>query len=204
VKAVLDTQVKNRKFAGDYGYVLSAKKYNLKLALSFLGICIIVYLIGVVFFDKLAPFFTIGSVLLILPASQFLAKYLSYATYKTINSEQFEKIESISEDFLVLGELPIIRGKKVYTTLVTVVTKVGVYSYIDPRKDISESRKVLLDTEHALNSILKPKNLGVTAKIYNDFDDMYDYLRTTIKSIAVSPDEKKLGEIAKLYITKTH
>jgi len=204
VKAGLDTQEKSENLVGDFGYVVSSKKHNLKFALMFLSICIIVYLVGVMFFDELAPFFTIASVLLILPSAQFLAKFMSYAKYKTITKEEFERVESISEDFLVLGELPIIRGKKVYNTLVTVVTKVGVFSYIEPKRDVNESRKELLDTEHALNSILKPKNMTVEAKVYDNLDYMCNHLKTSVKSKAFSPDEKQLGEIAKIYISKTH
>lgn len=154
--------------------------------------------------NDLTPFFNIASVIMILPAAQFLAKFFSYAKYKTLPEEQFERLSNMSDDFLVLGELPIIRGKKVYKTLVTVVTKVGVFSYIEPLKDSKLSRKELLDTEHALNSILKPKNLGVSVKMYNDFEAMCNYLRTTVKSTSFEPDEQALATIASVLIMKTH
>lgn len=154
--------------------------------------------------NDLTPFLTIASVIIILPAAQFLAKFFAYAKYKTLPEEQFKRLASISDDFLVLGELPIIRGKKVYKTLVTVVTKVGVFSYIEPLKESKLSRKELLDTQHALNSILKPKNLGVSVKMYDDLDAMYDYLRTSVKSSSTSPDEQALANIASVLITKTH
>ena len=202
--AVLDTQVKNKSLPGDYGYVISAKKQNLKYAFVLLGVCIIVYVVGILFFDELTPFFTIVSVFLILPTAQFIAKYISFSKYKTLNKEEFNKMNSISEDFLVLGELPIIRGKKVYQILLTVVTKVGVFSYIEPLRDVDASRKERLDTEHALNTIVKPRNLGVSVKVYDDLDRMYDYLRTTVKSTAFSPNEKTLGEVARLFLLKTH
>lgn len=200
----LDTQVKNKRLVGDHGYVQSTKKHNLKYSLGLIGVCIIVYLVGVMLSDELRPFFTIFSVFMILPSAQFLAKYFSFAKYKSVSIEEFERINQISVDFLVLGELPIIRGKKVYQTLITVVTKVGVFMYIEPLRDVNNSRKQVLDTEEAMTSIIKPRNLGINVKVYDDLNNMYDYLRTTVKSTAFNPDRDKLGEIARLFITKTH
>lgn len=201
---VLDTQAKNRKLPGDFGYVHSKKGLNLRYALIFLGLCILIYVIGVLLNNELKPFFNIVSVLLVLPAAQFLAKYFSFIKYKALTKEQFNDISSISGDFLVLGELPIIRGKKVYATLVTVVTKVGAYTYIEPLADLDASRKEKLDTQHALNSILKPKNLGIQAYVYDDFDKMCEYLRTNVKSKAFNADQVKLAKVAQYYIVKTH
>lgn len=194
----------NLKKRGDHGYVISVKKYNLKLSVAFLFSCLVIYTLGAIINNALTPFFTITSVLMVLPTSQFLAKYFSYSKYKILVKDNFERLESISEDFLVLGELPIIRGKKVYETKAMVVTNAGVYTYIDPHKDINQSRKETLDTKAALESIIKPKNIQLSVTVYDDLDKMYDYLDKKVKSIATSPDEKLLGTVAKCFIEKTH
>jgi len=201
----LDIQGKNKyKLRGDFGYIHDAKKQNLRLALILLASCLIVFLFGQLIANDLTPFFTIISVVLILPAAQFLSKFLSYLKYKTATKDQFEIVDSISDDFLVLGELPIIRGKKIYETLITVVTKVGVYVYLLPLRDVQGTRKMTLDTKVALESILTPKRVTQPLQVFTDFEAFKAHLRTVVKSQAGNPDEKQLGDIATLFIEKSH
>jgi hypothetical protein len=202
---VLDTQEKSKyKQRGDFGYIKDAKKQNLKLALGLLASCILIYIIGVILANDFSPFFTIASVVMILPTAQFLSKYLSYLKYKTAKQEEFDTINSLSSDFLVLGELPIIRGKKIYETLITTVTNIGIYVYIGPLLDVTASRRNLLDTKSALDSIISIKRLQLEVKVFDNFEAYEEILRTTIKSQAFNADQKQLAEIAVSLIEKAH
>ncbi len=120
-----------KKHRGDFGYIRHIKSYNIRIALGLLVGCLAIYLVGFLFFDDLAPFFTIVSVLMILPTAQFMSKYFSFLRYASVTKEQFEAIESMCDNFLVLGELPVIRGKKNYMLLMTVISSAGIHILTD-------------------------------------------------------------------------
>lgn len=188
---------------GDHGYIDHIKKHNLMISSGLLISCIIVFIVGLTIDSGATIVLNLISVLLILPTAQFMARYFSVFRYKALTNEEFDALESISEDFLVLGELPIVRGKKGYYTFASVVTKVGIYVLIEPSKDVTASRKQKLDTKQALVSLVKPKGHQQEIHVYDDYEALFKTLKQEVKSKASAPDMKELGKIAAAFISKT-
>lgn len=162
-----------------------------------LGACLGVFVIGKTLFHEIEPLFMVLSALLILPFAQHLAKAISFSRYKPMTKEAFQQLETLSPHFLILGELPIIRGKTTYFCEALVITSVGIFVLI-PNKNNSK------DTRQIIESILRPKGHHEPVKVYTDYDHLYDQLKTTVKSKAQSLDPKKMERIAEALIIKAH
>lgn len=185
-----------KKHRGDFGYIRHIKSYNIRIALGLLVGCLAIYLVGFLFFDDLAPFFTIVSVLMILPTAQFMSKYFSFLRYASVTKEQFEAIESMCDNFLVLGELPVIRGKKNYMLLMTVISSAGIHILTDGKND--------MDTKSAVESIIRPKGYQEPVFVYSDYVIYEMKLRTDVKSKSHGTDMTHAAKIAQQLILKTH
>lgn len=200
---VLDTRENKQKLRGDYGYVNYIKKHNLKISVGLVLACLLVFFIGLTLSNEITVFLNLISVLLILPTAQFMAKYFGFIKYKILDESKFRALEEVSNDFLVLGELPVIRGKRTYFLKTAVITKVGLYGLLDGEEDVKANRKLVLDTKEALTSIIKPKGFNEPIKLFTDYDSLYNELKTKVKSQAFDPDEKELARLAQTIILKT-
>jgi len=202
VKAVLDIQVSKIQ-RGDYGYVVAEKKRNLKLSLILLIACIIVFTIGLVLNNEITVVMNLISILLILPIAQFLAKYFSFFTYKPLDQEMFETIDKISEHFLVLGEMPLVRGKKTYFIKVMTISECGVHVLVDPGKNSHLTRQTQIETKAMLMSIISPKGFKQEVNVYTDIEAYIKDLRTIGQSSNQKSDENHLAKVAKAFLLKT-
>ncbi len=199
----MDIPGNKKVLRGDHGYITYVKRHNLMVSILLLIACLIVFTLGLALSNNITIVLNLISVLLILPTAQFLARYFSVFKHVVLEEDKFNELCKMSEDFLVLGELPIVRGKKGYYTYVTIISKVGVYVLIDPEKDIVASRKKKLETKQALVSLVKPKGHDQEIYIYDDYDLLYKELKQNVKSKAGNPDMKELGKIASAFISKT-
>jgi len=203
VKAVLDTQVSSQKnsrkerLRGEYGYTRYMKRHNYQGAIILLVACLVTFFLGKSVFSDVEPIFMVVSALIILPFAQFLAKAISFSGYKLVSEEAFNRLETMSEDFLVLGELPIIRGKKTYFFQSLVITSVGVYGLILEKGNPTQTKKII-------ESIIQPKGHHESVKIYTDYDQFYSDLKTKIKSQVQGADRSKMERLAEAIIIKAH
>ncbi len=197
VKVDLDTRENKQRLRGEYGYTQYIKRHNYKWTFIMLVFCLAVFSVGKTLFYEIEPLFMVVSALLILPFAQYLAKAISFSRYKPLEEEQFILLEKLSPQFLVLGELPIIRGKTTYFCEAIVITCVGVFILIPPKKNTK-------DTKQIIESIIRPKGHHEPVKIYNDFDSLYKQLKTNVKSQAQKMDSEKMERIAEALIIKAH
>jgi len=203
VKAALGTQVNNQKrsgkerLRGEYGYTRYMKQHNYQWAVIMLIVCLLTFTLGKTVFSDIEPIFMVVSALLILPFAQFLAKAISFSGYKRLSEEAFNRIATISDDFLVLGELPIIRGKRTYFFQSLVITSVGVYGLILEKNNPTQAKKII-------ESIIQPKGHHEPVKIYRNYDQFCIDLKTKIKSQVQGADESKMERLAEAIIIKVH
>ncbi len=199
----LDILVNKEILRGDHGYITYVKRHNLRISIFLLIACLIVFTLGLALSNAFTIVLNLISVLLILPTAQFLARYFAVFRYRVLEKEKFDNLCEISDDFLVLGELPIVKGKKGYYTYTSVITKVGIYVLVDSDKDLISSRKKKLEIKQVLVSLVKPKGHNQEIYVYDDYDDLYKNLRQYVKSKSGNPDMKELGKIASAFISKT-
>ena len=203
MKAALGIQANNQKrsgkerLRGEYGYTRYMKQHNYQWALIMLIVCLLTFTLGKTVFSDIEPIFMVVSALLILPFAQFLAKAISFSGYKPLSEEDFNRLATISDDFLVLGELPIIRGKRTYFFQSLIITSVGVYGLILEKNDPTQAKKII-------ESIIQPKGHHEPVKIYRDYDQFYLDLKTKIKSQVNGADESKMERLAEAIIIKVH
>ncbi len=196
-------RVNNELLRGDYGYVSYIKKHNAKVSVVLLIGCISIFVIGLMVPEHLRIFMNIFSVLLILPAAQFIAKFLGFYRYQPLEIDKFNNLKQLSEDFLVLGELPIIRGKQNYFLRTMIIAKTGVYVLVDGFDDVKKNRRLILKTTEALTSIIKPKGFKQNVIVFNEYEKLYMELETNIKPKCFNTDDQELGVIAREFILKT-
>lgn len=189
---------------GDYGYVRSQKVKNLKGTLVLLTACFVSFLLGKVIFYRIEIIFNLLSVLLLLPAGQFFARYFSFLRYATMNQSDFVRLQSISDTFIVLGELPLIRGKKDYSLLALVITEIGVYGLIEQQKSKTMSLRQCRSTESVLLDILRPRGLNKKIEVYDDVDVLYEILKNTVKSSARPSHGAELDKIKEAILVSMH
>lgn len=183
MKAVLDIQGKHKKIlAGEYGYVFSQRRSNLKTGLILFGISFTIYFLGQIVFNSAEVMFNIAAMLLLLPAAQFFARYVSFSRYSALKKDAHAQLVSISDKFMVLGELPIIRGKKDYLLLSLVITDIGVFGLIKEQKSKTTSVRNCKSVESVLSDILKPRGLNKEIEVFDNFEQFEAYLRTQVKS----------------------
>lgn len=198
----LGIQENKQALRGDYGYIAKTKKRNLKIVAILITACILVFIAGIALNNQITVYLNLISALLILPTAQFLAKYFSVFKMSPIKKEKFEAVEGISNDFLTLGEIAVIRGRNTYFTLITVITRVGVYVLVEGSRDPVKEKQKISDTKEAVTSIIKAKGHHDEVRVYADYDEFYNVLKTEVKSKSGNPDEKKLGKIAEALLMR--
>jgi len=192
---VLDILEKNNPILpGDYGYVRSQRKKNLTITLILLCVCFSLFLLGKVVFYRAEIMFSIASIFVLLPAAQFFARFFSFRRYNSLKKEQFEQISTISEHFWVLGELPIIRGKKEYLLLALVITDIGLFGLIERQKNKTIAQRNCRSMEAIITDILKPRGITTPIDVVDDFETFEHSLRTQIKSKVQNNDDQQVRQ----------
>ena len=185
------------RMRGEYGYTRYIKRHNYKWAIILLFICLTIFFLGKSLFSNNEPPFMVASALMVLPFAQFLAKAISFSGYRPLEEEKFKRLEAVSEHFLVLGELPIIRGKKTYFFQCIIITDIGVYALIPKNSVPLQSKKIV-------ESIIQPKGHQEPVYIYRDYEKLYLELKHKIKAKAQTADTSKMQRLADALIIKAH
>ena len=203
MKVVLDTQVKNKtKLRGEYGYVAAMKKRNFSRSLRYLLIMLLLYFGGTSLFPKLEVMIQILSLLLILPFSNFLARYLSFIKYKALQPAEFERLRSIETQHALLGELPIVRHKSVFFLRATIITGESVYALVPQEKSHKRREELKKGTRDAILSILSTKGHALPVILYDDYDVFLKDLEVMDKDR--KQKEEVLEELCEVFITRAH
>jgi len=165
--------------------------------LIYLSICLTLYIIGGSFLQDYVYAYSVICALLTLPTAQHAAKFFSYRRYHGVSKAEFSSIEALSEHFLVLGELPIIKEKKEVETLISVLTDRGIYILISRDADKKKAHQIV-------KSILQPKGYAKEIHIDTEYEKFKHRLTTEVKSKAQSSDMSELGKLAKELIVRSY
>lgn len=163
-----------KKKPGDDGYIQSIRKSSGQRALLFLGLSLGLYYIGSYFFEKLALYFTIGSLFVLAVVAMYLARWFSFAGYPLLSREQYQALQAISDEERLLAELPLILKGKEYRLASGWLGEKQIYLYYQPIKDRNVRR---LEIETELRTILATNQVGVPVQLMADFEQY----RTAIK-----------------------
>lgn len=181
---------------GSFGYVSYVKKQSFRTAITILLIALLIFFVGTTYVTSYESMFIVVSMIMFVPASQYLARYLSFRVYKETDKETFERFESISDEFVVVGGLPIIDGKKTFFYKVMVITPHGIYGFIGRNSKIEDAKR-------HLESVLHTRGHLIPITIYHNKEDMYEALKRLIKS-SVGEGSKRQEAILEELIRKTH
>lgn len=202
---VLDIQEKRKDILpGEHGYIQSQRLKNLRSSLILLLICFVVFLLGKVVFYRVEVIFNLASVLLLLPSAQFFARFFSFLKYKTMDEADYNLLNSISDDFMVLCDLPIIRGKKEHLLKALVITEVGIFGLIEEQKNTTVSQRNCRSMESVLMDILKPKALNKRIEVYSDVIQLRDLLKNSVKSTLKHDNREFLEKVKETILFCIH
>jgi hypothetical protein len=154
---------------GEYGYVKAQQRIYARKASYLIVASLVLYFAGKSIFYEAEVMFNIAAMLILLPAAQFLSRYVSFIRYSSLKPEEYQQLVRIADRWQLFGELPIIRGKKDFLILALVITQTGIYGLIKPQKNKQSSEMQCKTVEVALSEMLKPRGLNNTIHIFNDF-----------------------------------
>ncbi len=197
VMVALDIQANKHRVRGEYGYTSDVKKKSYRQAWIMLALCLGFFIIGKTLAQNVEPPFMVISAVLILPFAQNLARAISFSRYTPMDINAFKQLKTLNKGFCILGEMPIIRGKKTYFFTTIVITPKGIYGLMQSKADLKEAKKIL-------ENILQPKGYYDPIRLYTEFEPLYKSVQQQ-KSIEVQENmAEKMEKIATALLMKTH
>jgi len=153
---------------GSVGYIDSVKRKNLKYAIIGLSAMVVLYFTGLVVVGSNGSSWTLFSVLIALPAAQFLTRYLSLRGFSSLPQTEILELDYLRPEAIAY-ELALVIGKKTYYVKIAVITN-GQITLYSTDSDITS--KIVMD-------LLRQKGILSQVQICKDMDS----LRTTIKPL---------------------
>lgn len=191
------------KTPGEYGYVESTKKMNFSKSIRYLILMLLIYFGGSSIFPVYEVFFRISALLLILPFSNFLARYFSFLRYEPLTKAEYDRLTVLGEKHGVLGELPIVRHKSVFFLRATLITGEGVYILLAQQKTHKNSEEQKKGAREAVHSILSTRGFQLPIILY---EDSQAFIKDAVEVIDKDRQQKSevLEELREVLITRVH
>jgi hypothetical protein len=190
-----------KRIKGEVGYLDYHKKKNLILFVSGLATFNILYLVGYFVYNTNKNMLTLISVLLILPTSQFVTKYILIARYKSGSLDMYNRLKQISGNLVILCDLLLVSGRNTRYFEFAVISgkdlvllsNLNKFSKKDKKNNIRDDKTIIQD-------MLNSKGFKANIKIYEDSDEFYSYLLDT--SLRNKSNDKK-DELAQLLLSNS-
>lgn len=181
-----------RQPKGEYGYIRSQRKmYGMLSAISFMVITIVLIVDRYLLEGNVL---LLLSVLLVLPAAQFLVKYILYRQFKDGNEIFYKRLEAVSQQLVCLASLAIVRGKQTLFYEAAVMSDRELVLLIDKKKE----RKDVLSYKEYIEKLIVPKGFSVKVSVYNDEEAMYQYVSDKLVRTLKNVDTNTQVDLAHL------
>lgn len=158
---------------GEQGYINYTKRINLIYSLLGIFLSISLYYTGYIIFNTNANFLTFISVLIVLPTSLYITKYLLFTKYKSVPIHIINKIKTFSNDATVLFDLLIARNKE------TILIEVAVINDNDLMLLARNAKKDIVNINNSIDNMLKSKGYNCNIKVFSTEEELINVLHIT-------------------------
>ncbi len=151
---------------GSVGYIDSVKRKNLSYAIIGLSAMVVLYFTGLIVVGSNGSSWTLFSVLIALPAAQFLTRYISLRGFSSLSQTEILELDHLRSDGIAY-ELALVIGKKTYYVKIAVITdhQITLYS-----TDSDITSKIVMD-------LLRQKGILSQVEICKDMDSLISTLK---------------------------
>ncbi|MCT4598256.1 MAG: hypothetical protein N4A50_10315 [Vallitalea sp.] len=184
-----------RQPKGEYGYIKSQQKVYLIGAIIGFIVMAILYCMNTFIYTE-GNVLLLITVLLALPEAQFVVKLILYTRYKEGNENSYRKLEAVTDKLVYLASLGIVRGKKTlfYESIVVSDNELVLLISNDT------TRKELMEYKELVDKLVRPKGYLVDIKIFNNDEDIYNYVKNQLKGKLNNIDTTKQVNLANLLL----
>lgn len=151
---------------GSVGYIDSVKRKNLSYAILGLSAMLVLYFTGLVIVGSNGSSWTLFSVLIALPAAQFLTRYLSLRGFSSLPETDVLELDHLTPEAIAY-ELALVIGKKTYYVKIAVITNNQITLYT---RDSDITSKIVMD-------LLRQKGLLSQVQICKDMDSLISTIK---------------------------
>lgn len=153
---------------GTVGYIDNVKRKNLSYAIIGLSAMVVLYFTGLVVVGSNGSSWTLFSVLIALPAAQFLTRYISLRGFSSLPQTEILELDHLKSEAIAY-ELAMVIGKKTYFVEIAVITdgQITLYS-----RDSDITSKIVM-------GLLRQKGILAQVQICKELDS----LKTTVKPL---------------------
>ncbi|PKM50219.1 MAG: hypothetical protein CVV02_12065 [Firmicutes bacterium HGW-Firmicutes-7] len=189
-----------KKIKGENGYIDYYKKQYLIISVAFLVAVMTIYIIGNIFAKSYFVYFAVLSALMILPASQYLTKYLLFVRYKSGASDYYEKFKGLHEQMLVLSDLIVVKGKQtLYFDFIIFSDKNILACHKQKSGDVKKNERLQV-AKSLLQNIYHPNGYDIPIIVFDCEEELLAYLIKNVASIMNSNNEAKQDKLANLIL----
>ncbi|MCT4545452.1 MAG: hypothetical protein N4A63_18100 [Vallitalea sp.] len=187
--------MKSKHLKGEHGYIYSQKRRYLLASIIGLLIIIPMYLIDR-FVLLEGNVLLLITVLLVLPLTQFIVKFIVYLPFKECNKEVYTKFEKLSDSLVCLSSLVMVRGKKTLFYQLAIVSGKEITLLIDEKK----SRKEMMEYKELVEKLIRPKGYSTKVRIFNSEKEMYSYINNDLSILLNNVNPSDQVELANILL----
>lgn len=149
---------------GSFGYIDTVKKSQLLISILMFSVVIIIFFTGYFINDySKESYFTVMSIVMVLPASMMLVRYLILVPFHSVPKNKYDEVVSlINERDILYTDFVITSTKKVMNVEFLVIIDKYIIGLAVCEKE------QLTHIETYLSTNIKSRKLPYTVKLYND------------------------------------
>lgn len=158
---------------GEQGYINYIKRMSLLYSLFGVFLSISLYYVGYNIFNTNANYLTLIAVLIILPTSLYITKYLLFSKYKSVQINTINNIKARSNDATVLFDLLIARNKE------TILIEVAVINNNSLMLLARNSKKDKVHIKNLIHNMFNSKGYNCNIKVFSTEEEFLNVLHIT-------------------------
>lgn len=152
----------SKKEKGDKGYLKYKKILNLIIMIALFAVVLIIFFAGIIINKTRNSIFTVGAILMVLPAAKAAVAYFILLPHKSCTDELAAAVDKYNDKFAVKYDCIFSNKKSPIGTSVCVITDCTVCAYTTEEKaDVN-----LFET--SVKEFLKADKLNVNVTLYKD------------------------------------
>lgn len=167
------------KLKGENGYIDYYKKKYLKFSIILLLLVVTIYVIGKIFAPNHFIYFMVGSALMILPAAQYITKYLLFSRYKSASSNMYQALQDISDQLLIFSDLIIVQGKKTIYCDFAVLSDQQIVVYFNPKGNKSQDKQKTV--KEIIQNLYQKKGYQIPVEVIDNEDAYLTFIKQNVK-----------------------
>ncbi|MCD8053849.1 MAG: hypothetical protein LUF00_07370 [Lachnospiraceae bacterium] len=151
---------------GTYGYLGQRKKKQLRMALLWGVLVVILALIGLMIWGTKLNLLMVPAMLCVIPFANYLVSYVALASYRSGAPEQYAALRAFEEAGMLLADLVLVDEKGERASMdFAVVYQGGIAGYQSEKKDTRDRITI------TVNDLMKRRGIPMRIKVYRDWEE---------------------------------